>query len=133
MAGKATDLKLGNLDARRDWGHAADYVQAIWLMLQQDQPDDYVIATGVTHSVRELCELAFEIGGLDYRKYVISDAQLVRPAEADLLVGNAAKARAKLNWAPRSDFNALVREMVLADCTLLGVVLPDEVSRPVSV
>jgi len=133
LAGKCTELKLGNLDARRDWGHAADYVQAIWLMLQQDDPDDYVIATGVTHSVRELCERAFEIGGLDYRQYVVSDAQLHRPTEVDLLVGNAAKARTKLNWTPKSDFNALVQEMVLADCASQGVVLPRQVSRPLPV
>jgi GDPmannose 4,6-dehydratase len=133
LAGRATKLRLGNLDACRDWGHAADYVQAIWLMLQQDHPDDYVIATGVTHSVRELCELAFEIGGLDYREYVISDAQLHRPAEVDLLVGNAAKAHAKLNWSPHSDFNALVRDMVLADCALLGVPLPPHVLMPQAV
>jgi GDPmannose 4,6-dehydratase len=132
LAGKETELRLGNLDARRDWGHAVDYVQAIWLMLQQDLPDDYVIATGVTHSVGELCEMAFEIGGLDYRKYVVSDAQLHRPAEVDLLVGNAAKARTKLNWIPRADFDALVREMVLSDCALLGVPLP-HVSRALPV
>jgi GDPmannose 4,6-dehydratase len=128
LAGRATKLRLGNLDACRDWGHAADYVHAIWLMLQQEKPDDYVIATGVTHSVRELCERAFEIGGLDYREYVISDAQLHRPAEVDLLVGNAAKARTILNWKPQSDFDALVREMVRADCALLGVV-PGKASR----
>src|SRR5437016_4801791 len=90
-AGKSKELRLGNLDARRDWGHAADYVQAIWLMLQQDLPDDYVVATGVTHSVREFCEMAFEIGGRDYRQYVTSDAPRRRPAEVDLLGGKAAK------------------------------------------
>jgi GDPmannose 4,6-dehydratase len=116
LAGRATSLALGNLEARRDWGHAKEYVQAMWLMLQQESPDDYVIATGETHSVREFADLAFRTAGLDYRRYVTSDPLYFRPAEVDLLIGDASKARKVLGWACRTRFEALVREMVLADC-----------------
>jgi GDPmannose 4,6-dehydratase len=118
-------LALGNLEARRDWGYAPDYVEAMWLMLQQDEPDDYVIATGETHSVREFAELAFAHVGLDYRDYVVQDPRFMRPAEVDLLVGNAAKARARLGWAPRTTFQELVRRMVDADLALLQRQLAD--------
>lgn len=113
--GQATELRLGNLDAKRDWGHAEDYVRAMHLMLQQPEADDYVIATGETHSVREFCELAFEKVGLDYRDYVKIDEQFCRPAEVDLLIGNAAKARQVLGWKQNYDFQQLVDEMVEAD------------------
>lgn len=113
--GQASELHLGNLEARRDWGHAADYVRAMHMMLQQDEPDDYVIATGETHSVREFCELAFGELGLDYREYVKIDPQFIRRAEEDLLVGDASKARQKLGWAPRCTFRELAKEMVRAD------------------
>jgi GDPmannose 4,6-dehydratase len=117
--GLATELRLGNLDSKRDWGYAGDYVEAMWLMLQQDTPDDYVIATGETHSVRELCELAFDRVGLDWEKYVVVDERFVRPAEVDLLVGDAAKARQVLGWKPRTTFEELVNLMVDADVALL--------------
>jgi GDPmannose 4,6-dehydratase len=113
--GMATELRLGNLDAKRDWGFAGDYVRAMWLMLQQDQPDDYVIATGETHSVRELVEIAFDCVGLDWKKYVVEDPAFVRPAEVDLLIGDASKARQRLGWKPDVGFAQLVRRMVLAD------------------
>jgi GDPmannose 4,6-dehydratase len=113
------DVHLGNLEARRDWGYAGDYVQAMWLMLQQDEPDDYVIATGRTHSVRELCEAAFGCLGLDWQQYVVSDPKYFRPAEVDLLVGDASKAHAKLGWEPSVDFEELVRLMVEADMKAL--------------
>ncbi|MFN2418956.1 MAG: GDP-mannose 4,6-dehydratase [Candidatus Limnocylindria bacterium] len=115
----ATDLTLGNLEAKRDWGFAGDYVRAMWLMLQQDAPDDYVIATGETHSVRELCEAAFGHLNLDYRDYVKSDPSLVRPAEVDLLVGDASKARNELGWEPTVTFAGLVAGMVDADVARL--------------
>jgi GDPmannose 4,6-dehydratase len=120
-AGKSKELRLGNLDAKRDWGHAREYVQAMWLMLQQPEPDDYVIATGQTHTVREFAELAFAHAGLDYRDYVTPDADLFRPAEVNILQGDASKARQKLGWEHRIGFEALVREMVEADCLALGV------------
>jgi GDPmannose 4,6-dehydratase len=108
-------VRLGNLEARRDWGFAGDYVEAMWLMLQQKDPDDYVIGTGDTRSVRELCEVAFSHAGLDYRKYVIQDPKFFRPAEVDLLVADASKARTKLGWKPQVSFHELVRMMVDAD------------------
>jgi GDPmannose 4,6-dehydratase len=120
-AGKSKELRLGNLDAKRDWGHAREYVQAMWLMLQQEEPDDYVIATGRTHTVREFADLAFAQAGLDYRDYVVPDPDLFRPAEVNLLQGDAGKARKKLGWTHRIGFEALVREMVEADCRALGV------------
>ena len=113
------ELRLGNLEARRDWGYAPDYVRAMWLMLQQDQPDDYVIATGETHAVRELAEIAFAAVGLDYRNHVAQDDRFVRPAEVDLLVGDPAKARERLGWRPTVDFKALVELMVEADLDLV--------------
>jgi GDPmannose 4,6-dehydratase len=114
-SGKAKQLRLGNLDARRDWGHARDYVPAMWMMLQQPEPDDYVIATGATHSVREFAELAFHTAGLDYRDYVVTDPRFYRPAEVDQLRGDASKAREILGWLPKTGFEDLVTEMVNAD------------------
>jgi GDPmannose 4,6-dehydratase len=111
-------LYLGNLDARRDWGFAGDYVEAMWLMLQQPEPDDYVIATGESHTVRELCEAAFGHVGLDYRTHVEKDLRYYRPAEVDDLRGDASKARAKLGWAPRTTFHELVRLMMESDLAL---------------
>jgi GDPmannose 4,6-dehydratase len=108
-------LYLGNLDARRDWGHAADYVEAMWLMLQEDDPDDYVIATGETHSVREFAERAFSHVGLDYRDHVEIDPRYYRPAEVDLLQGDASKARRKLGWVPKVTFDGLVAGMMAAE------------------
>jgi GDPmannose 4,6-dehydratase len=112
-------LYLGNLDARRDWGHAADYVEAMWLMLQEDEPDDYVIATGETHSVREFCERAFSHVGLDYRDHVEIDPRYYRPAEVDLLQGDASKARRALGWVPRVTFDGLVAGMMDAELQAL--------------
>lgn len=113
--GLANELRLGNLDARRDWGHAADYVRAMHLMLQQPEPEDYVVATGETHTVQEFCEKAFGAVGLDYRDYVKIDQRFVRPAEVDLLLGDSSKARRQLGWKPRYSFDDLVREMVESD------------------
>jgi GDPmannose 4,6-dehydratase len=119
-AGLANELYLGNLDAKRDWGHAADYVRAIHLILQQPAPDDYVVATGETHSVREFCELAFAEAGLNYKDYVKIDPKLQRPAEVELLIGNATKARNKLGWSPTRTFFDLVKEMVQSDVELVA-------------
>lgn len=113
--GVQKELRLGNLEAKRDWGYAGDYVRAMWLMLQQDTPDDYVVASGETHSVREFCALAFEHVGLDYRQYVVEDPALYRPAEVHILLGDCSKARQKLQWAPNVDFPGLVKMMVDAD------------------
>ena len=113
--GLAKELRLGNLDAKRDWGFAGDYVKAMWLMLQQDKPDDYVVGTGETHSVRELCEVAFGYLGLDWRKYVVVDPKLFRPADVDLLVADASKARRVLGWEPTVTFEELIKMMVDAD------------------
>jgi len=118
--GLADTLTLGNLDAQRDWGFAGDYVRAMWLMLQQDQPDDYVIATGESHSVRELVEVAFGHAGLDWEKYVRIDPKFLRPAEVDHLIGDSSKARRVLGWTPEVDFPHLVRMMVDADLERLG-------------
>ncbi len=109
------ELRLGNLDARRDWGYAPDYVRAMWLMLQQDHPDDYVVATGETHSVQEFCQEAFGYVGLDWQEFVVQDPRFMRPAEVDLLVGDASKAGEKLGWEPSVTFGDLVRIMVDAD------------------
>ena len=117
--GMASELRLGNLDAQRDWGFAGDYVEAMWRMLQQDAPDDYVVATGETHEVREFCEVAFEHVGLDYRDFVVQDERFMRPAEVDLLVGDPSKARAELGWELRTSFQDLVTMMVDADLALL--------------
>ena len=108
-------VALGNLDARRDWGFAGDYVEAMWLMLQQDEPSDYVVATGETHSVQDLCEVAFSYVDLDWREHVVQDPRFMRPAEVDLLVGNPAKARARLGWEPRVSFEEIIHMMVDAD------------------
>jgi GDPmannose 4,6-dehydratase len=124
LAGHDTELRLGNLDARRDWGHAREYVEAMWLMLQQPAPDDYVIATGECHSVREFVDLAFSHVGLDYRKYVVADPELYRPAEVNLLKGDATKAREVLGWTHAVRFEQLVREMVDEDCRALGISHP---------
>jgi GDPmannose 4,6-dehydratase len=113
--GVSSTLSLGNLDAKRDWGFAGDYVNAMWRMLQQDRPDDYVIATGISHSVRDLVEVAFEHVGLDWRKYVTLDPKLIRPAEVEHLIGDSAKARTQLGWEPSVDFSGLIRMMVDAD------------------
>ena len=113
--GKAKELKLGNMDARRDWGFAGDYVDAMWRMLQQDEPDDYVVATGETWTVRQLCEYAFDAVGLDYHDFVTHDTRFDRPAEVDLLVGDATKAREKLGWVPTVRFRELIEMMVSAD------------------
>ena len=113
--GKQDKLFLGNLDAKRDWGFARDYVEAIWLMLQQEKPDDFVIATGETHSVREFLEEAFSYANLDWQKYVEIDPRYYRPTEVDVLLGDASKARNKLGWKPKVTFKELVRLMVDAD------------------
>jgi GDPmannose 4,6-dehydratase len=128
--GLMNELRLGNLDARRDWGHAADYVRAMHLMLQQDEPDDYVIATGETWSVREFCRLAFAEADLDYRDYVKVDERFYRPAEVDLLLGDSTKARRKLGWEPKHTFVELVREMVRADIAALEPAARLEPVRP---
>ena len=113
------DLVLGDIDPRRDWGYAGDYVKAMWLMLQQDQPDDYVISTGETHTVRSFCELAFGRVGLDYEQYVKIDEKFFRPAEVDLLVGTHEKASKALGWKPTTPYPELVNMMVDADLALL--------------
>ena len=113
--GQAKELRLGNLDAQRDWGFAGDYVRAMWLMLQQDQPDDYVVAMGETHSVREFCEIAFSHVALNWQDFVVQDPASIRPAEVDQLIGNPAKAAAKLGWEPEVSFRELVHMMVDAD------------------
>lgn len=118
--GLASELRVGNLQAKRDWGHAEDYVRAMHLMLQQPEPDDYVIATGETHSVEEFCEAAFAVAGLNYQDYVKVDEIFYRPAEVDLLIGDAAKARNVLGWKPRHVFGDLVEEMVRADLDMLS-------------
>jgi GDPmannose 4,6-dehydratase len=118
--GLIEELRLGNLDAERDWGYAKDYVEAMWLMLQQEQPEDYVIATGEAHSVRECCEVAFEEAGLgDFERYVKIDESFVRPAEVDHLIGSPAKAKKDLGWEPRTSFEELIRLMTRADLELL--------------
>jgi GDPmannose 4,6-dehydratase len=114
-AGQANELRLGNLDARRDWGHSRDYVRAMHLILQQDTPEDFVVASGESHTVREFCELAFSEAGLDYRDYVRIDEQFYRPAEVESLVGDSTKARTVLGWEPTYTFPELVREMVQND------------------
>jgi GDPmannose 4,6-dehydratase len=118
--GLANELRLGNLDAKRDWGHAADYVRAMWLMLQQDQPDDFVIATGETHTVRDLVEIAFQYVGIDWQKHVVIDPAFVRPAEVDLLLGDPSKAKRVLGWSPEITFRQLVERMVQADLQRLA-------------
>ena len=117
--GMAKELRLGNLEAQRDWGFAGDYVEAMWLMLQQDQPDSYVIGTGETHSVREFCEIAFSHVGMDYKDYVVQDEKFYRPAEVDLLISDPTKARTELKWEPSVSFKELVTMMVDSDLARL--------------
>lgn len=119
QAGLQTKLYLGNLEARRDWGYAKEYVEAMWLMLQQDEPDDYVVATGETHSIREFLDLAFGHAGLDWKTHVEIDSRYFRPAEVDMLIGDYRKAQRKLGWEPRTKFVNLVKLMVEADMRLL--------------
>jgi len=118
--GLVNELRLGNLESRRDWGFAGDFVEAMWLMLQQETPDDYVVCTGHTHSVREFCQAAFNHVGLDYQDYVIQDPRFYRPAEVDLLVGNPEKAQRCMGWYPKVSFEELVQRMVDADLKMLG-------------
>ena len=118
--GLASEVRLGNLEAQRDWGYAADYVRAMWLMLQRDRPEDFVVATGETHSVRELCEVAFHAVGLQWEDHVVVDPLFLRPAEVDLLVGDASKARTVLGWKSEVDFYALIEMMVEADLRALA-------------
>ena len=113
--GLARELRLGNIDAKRDWGHARDYVRAMWLMLQQEKPDDYVVATGVTTTVRDMCRIAFDHVGLDMEKHLVIDPAFYRPAEVEVLLGDSTKARTKLGWAPKIALTELIREMVEAD------------------
>ena len=117
--GLQQEVRLGNLDSRRDWGYAGDYVRAMWLMLQQDEPDDYVISTGETHSVRELCQVAFEYADLDWQNHVVVDEKFYRPAEVDLLIGDPSKAGEKLGWEPTVTFEELVQMMVKADLEMV--------------
>jgi len=126
-AGLQDELYLGNLDAKRDWGYAKEYVEAMWLMLQQDKPDDFVIATGETHTVREFLKEAFGHAGLDYKKHVKFDQRYMRPAEVDLLIGDASKAKRKLGWQPKTKFNKLVKIMVDADMAELEAQLAGQV------
>ena len=113
--GVAKDLHLGNLDAKRDWGYAKDYVHAMWLMLQQDNPDDYVIATGQQHTVQDMCEIAFTHVGLDWKKYVVTDPRFYRPAEVHTLLGDSARAKKEIGWEPQTSFSKLIQMMVDAD------------------
>lgn len=117
--GLTKELRMGNIDAKRDWGFAGDYVEAMWLMLQQDQPDDYVIATNQTHTVKEFLEEAFKLVDLDWKEFVVIDEKFMRPAEVDLLIGDYSKAKNKLNWEPRTNFKGLVKMMVEADLKLV--------------
>jgi GDPmannose 4,6-dehydratase len=117
--GLQTKLTMGNLDARRDWGFAGDYVEAMWLMLQQDEPDDYVVATGISHSVKDLITAAFDQVGLDWEKHVVSDPKLFRPAEVDYLLGDPTKAKKRLSWQPKLSFEELIRKMVDHDVHLI--------------
>jgi GDPmannose 4,6-dehydratase len=117
--GLAEELRLGNLEARRDWGFAGDYVDAMWRMLQADSPQDYVVGTGETHSVRELCEIAFNYVGFDYTDFVVQDSQFYRPAEVDLLVADPDKVKNELSWQPNVSFRELIHMMVEADLDLL--------------
>jgi GDPmannose 4,6-dehydratase len=122
--GLAEDLRLGTLDSERDWGFAGDYVEAMWLMLQQDEASDYVVATGETHSVREFVEAAFERAGLEWERNVVQDERFMRPAEVDQLIGDPTKAKEQLGWEPRTSFRELVEMMVDADLERLGSVQP---------
>ncbi len=123
LSKKTDKIYLGNIEAKRDWGYAKDYVEAMWLMLQQPEPDDYVIATGETYSVREFAEEAFKLVGLDSEKYIAIDKKYFRPAEVDMLIGDALKAKTKLGWKPQTTFTELVKIMVMADCVAAGIKL----------
>jgi GDPmannose 4,6-dehydratase len=129
--GLADELRLGNLDAERDWGFAGDYVKAIWLMLQQDEPEDFVVASGVAHTVREFASLAFEHAGLDWERHIKTDPAFIRPAEVDQLIGNSSGARSKLGWSPDVDFPELVRMMVDADLERLADRSTNLAGRPI--
>ena len=128
-SGLQDKLFLGNLDSQRDWGYAREYVEAMWLMLQQEQPDDFVIATGETHTIREFCEVAFHHAGLDWQKHVVFDKRYLRPAEVDILIGNPAKARRVLGWEAKVKFKELVQLMVDADIQLLADKLGGKVAK----
>lgn len=129
IAGKQDKLYLGNLDSKRDWGYAKDYVEAMWLMLQQEEADDYVVATGETYSVKDFLAEAFSIVNLDWQKYVEIDSKYFRPAEVDLLIGDASKAKAKLGWQPKTSFKELVKIMVEADLAVEGVDIKQSIAR----
>jgi len=129
VAGKQTELVMGNMSSKRDWGFAGDYVRAMWLMLQQDEPDDYVVATGETHSIEEFATRAFAEVGLDWHDYVRSDPKFFRPAEVDHLIGNAEKSERALGWKPTVDFSGLVRTMVQADLARHNVAAPNSTQR----
>ncbi|MBP8718864.1 MAG: GDP-mannose 4,6-dehydratase, partial [Candidatus Atribacteria bacterium] len=129
IAGKDKKLYLGNLEAKRDWGYAPDYVEAMWLMLQQDKPCDYVIGTGETHSVKEFLEEVFNYVGLDWKEYVEIDPRYFRPTEVELLLADSSKARKELNWSPRINFRELVKIMVDSDMELIGLESPGEGKR----
>jgi GDPmannose 4,6-dehydratase len=130
--GLTDELRLGNLDAKRDWGFAGDYVEAMWLMLQQDVPGDYVVASGEEHSVREFAEIAFEQVGLDWERHVVQDPRFIRPAEVDHLVGDASRAREQLGWAPKTSFQELVETMVSADVERLTATLSSAPQSPLT-
>jgi GDPmannose 4,6-dehydratase len=132
LHGLQDKLFIGNLDAERDWGYAPEYVEGMWQMMQQPEPDDYVLATSETHSVREFAELAFAEVGMDWRKYVEVDPQYYRPTEIDRLLGDSSKARQKLGWVPRTKFRGLVKIMVHADVQLLEDTLSGQVERRMS-
>ncbi len=130
LAGKREKIYLGNINASRDWGYAPEYVEAMWLMLQQDKPDDYVIATGETHTVKEFLEESLRLAGIkDYKKHLVIDKRYYRPTEVDLLVGDASKARKKLGWKPKTGFKDIVRIMLEAECKKLGVTLPRAIKK----
>jgi len=131
VAKRSTKLRLGNLESKRDWGHARDYVEAMWMMLQQDKADDYVIATGIQWSIRQLVELAFGMVGLDWEKYVEVDRAYFRPAEVPDLCGDPSKARATLGWRPKISFEQLIREMLESDLAALGLRPADVLRSPV--
>lgn len=130
--GAQRELRLGNIEAKRDWGFAGDYVEAIWMMLQQEKPDDYVIATGRTTSVRDFCDIAFSYVGLDYRDYLVVDSAFQRPAEVDVLLGNASKAEKKLGWRARTDLEGLIAMMVDADMARVESEISGRFSEPVA-
>ncbi|MFA5801052.1 MAG: GDP-mannose 4,6-dehydratase [Thermoleophilia bacterium] len=128
--GLVDELPMGNLDAKRDWGYALDYVEMMWMMLQQDRPDDYVVSTGETHSVKELVEIAFEHVGLDWEKYVTMDERFMRPAEVDFLIGDSSKAKKQLGWEPRVTFKELIKMMVESDLHLVKEQMETDTRKP---